>query len=158
MGRKPKDGISQIVALETILEFFGTNPHIAEGLEQEIDQLQAVHNGLLRQKRRYTSSFAKNEIAEICREVLPEEVECTWYSPCAWGASALSSLFLTKKGVVVACGKTSHGDQISATIEQLPARTLIAIFRRLSGKDGGMCGNEGKKIEEKVRKLVCKPR
>lgn len=157
MGRKPKDGISQIAAIETILEFFETNTHIAEGLEREIDQLRAVHNGLLRQKRRYASSFAKNEIAEICREVLPEEVECTWYSPCAWGESALSSIFLTKRGVVVALGKTRDESQISVTIEQLPSRTLIAILRRLSGKDGGMCGDEGKKIEEKVRKIVCKP-
>lgn len=158
MGRKPKDGISQIEAIETILEFFEANTHIAEGLEREIDQLRAVYNGLLRQKRRYASSFAKNEIAEICREVLPEEVECTWYSPCAWGESALSSIFLTKTGVVVALGETRDENKISVTVEQLPSRTLIAILRRLSGKDGGMCGDEGKIIEEKVRKIVCKPR
>lgn len=158
MGRKSKYGISQIEALETILEFFETNPHIADELEQEIDQLRAVHDGLLRQKRRYTSSFAKKEIAEICRETLPEEVECAWYSPCAWGATTLSSLLCSKKGVVVALGKTRDGNQIAATIEQLPARTLIAILRRLSGKDGGMRGDEGKKIEQKVRQILCKPR
>lgn len=158
MGRKPKDGISQIDALRTILDFFETNPHIADELGQEISQLRAVHDGLLRQKQRYARSFAKNEIAEICREVLPEEMECAWYSPCTWGTSALSSLFRSKNGVVVALGKTRDGTQISATIEQLPSRTLTAILRRLSGKDGGLIGDDDKKIEEAVRKKTCKPR
>lgn len=158
MGRRPKEGISQIDALKTILDFFETNPHIADELEREISQLRAVRNGLLRQKRRYTGPLAKSEIAEICREVLPEDAECAWYAPCAWGTSALSSLFRSKNGVVVALGKTRDGTQISATIEQLPSRTLIAILRRLSGKDGGLIGDDDKKIEEAVRRITCKPR
>lgn len=159
MGRKPKNEITLLGALTTLLEYFEQNAELARELAQELDKVRDYVAKQKEVRNRYTAYTAKSHVQEICRKSMKPDTDYSWWSPIIHNGVSLQSIYLGKSGTLTVFGRQEcSGAALTMLLEQLPARIQFLILRRMAGRDGGMSTDEGMALEGQVRRLVSIPK